>query len=44
LTWLDEKKAFDDVADARQLILQQLGGRKARIMIVDGKRRYPLDE
>jgi hypothetical protein len=44
LTWLDEKKAFDDVLDARQLILQQLGGRKARIMVVDGRRRYPLDE
>lgn len=44
LTWLDEKKAFDDVAEARQLILRQLGGRKARIMVVDGRRRYPLDE
>jgi hypothetical protein len=29
LTWLDEKKAFDEVDDAR-LILRQLGGRKAR--------------
>lgn len=43
LTWLDKKDAFDDLSDAREFILQQPGGQKARIMVVDGRRRYPLD-
>ncbi|MFI5022224.1 MAG: hypothetical protein ACHQRJ_11305 [Alphaproteobacteria bacterium] len=44
LTWLDEKNAFDDVATARDVISEHLGGKKVRIMVVDGKRRYPLQE
>ena len=44
LTWLDEKNAFDDLASAREFILLQLGARKARVMVVDGKRRYALEE
>ena len=44
LTWLDEKDAFDELVHAREFLLRHLGGKKARIMVVDGKRRYPLQE
>jgi hypothetical protein len=44
LTWLDEKSAFDEVSRARDFVSMNLLGLKTRIMVVDGKRRYPLRE
>jgi hypothetical protein len=44
LTWLDHKNAFDLVEDARRFIEESVGGKKARIMVVDGRTRYPLAE
>lgn len=43
LTWLDEKNAFDELDSAREYISQNLAGKTIRIMVVDGRRRYPLD-
>jgi hypothetical protein len=44
LTWTDEKSAFDEISSARDHISKILGGKKTRIMVVDDKRRYPLEE
>ena len=44
LTWRDQKDAFDDVALARAHIAGTLAEETTRIMVVDGRSRYPLDE
>jgi hypothetical protein len=43
LTWRDEKDAFDEVAAARAHIENALAGSTARIMVVEGRNRYPLE-
>ena len=43
LAWIDEKSAFDDVASAGEFISGTLSGKKTRIIVVEGARRYPLD-
>jgi len=43
LTWLDHKNAFDLLDDAKKFIGEQ-DGKKARIMVVDGRKRYPVSE
>jgi hypothetical protein len=42
LTWRDEKDAFDDEAAARGYMVTNFEGKTTRIMVVDGKKRYPL--
>jgi hypothetical protein len=44
LTWLDQKNAFDDVDSAKLFVTTALAGKKARIMVVDGRNRHPLQE
>jgi hypothetical protein len=44
LTWRDQKDAFDEVASARAHIEEMLAGETTRIMVVDGRSRYPLDD
>ena len=44
LAWMDEKRGFATLDDARSYIRQELAGRKCRIMVVDEKGRRPLDE
>jgi hypothetical protein len=43
LTWLDHKNAFDLLDDAKKFVEEQ-DRKKARIMVVDGRRRYPASE
>jgi hypothetical protein len=42
LTWRDEKDAFNALGDALLYIQRELQGVTSRIMVVDGKKRYPL--
>jgi hypothetical protein len=44
LTWLDHKNAFDLLEEAKKFVVEQVEGKKARIMVVDGRKRYPLSE
>lgn len=44
LTWRDEKSAFDDLPAAQHFILENCQNKTARIMVVDGRRRYPLPD
>jgi hypothetical protein len=44
LTWRDQKDAFDKVALARAHIAETLAGKTARIMVIEGRSRYPLED
>jgi hypothetical protein len=44
LTWLDHKNAFDLLEDAKKFSDEQAQGKKARIMVVDGRRRHLVSE
>lgn len=43
LTWRDGKEAFDDLAAARAHMSNTLAGTTARIMVIEGRNRHPLD-
>jgi hypothetical protein len=44
LTWVDEPSAFDELTTANKYIVEKLGSKQSRIMVVDGKRRFPLKQ
>lgn len=44
LTWRDEKESFDSVDEANQIRLTKYEGKQSRIMVVEGRKRYPLVE
>jgi hypothetical protein len=41
VTWIDEPPAFDELRLANEYIASTLVGKEARIMVIDGARRYP---
>jgi hypothetical protein len=44
LTWVDEPSAFDELKAANKYVVEMLAAKQTRIMVVDGKRRYPLKQ
>ena len=44
LTWRDEKESFDSKDEANSLRLSKHAERRTRLMVVEGRTRYPLDE
>ena len=44
LVWRDEQAKFETEAEARVFIAQRANGRKGRVMKVEERRRYPIEE
>lgn len=44
LAWMDEKRGFGSLDEARSCIQQRLADRQCRIMVVDEKGRRPLED
>jgi hypothetical protein len=44
LAWIDEKRGFGSLEDARSFIEERFQDKRCRIMVVDEKGRRPLEE